>query len=283
MLDPKLAAMLSDEQVIEYEARLDQTMGDLEHVLYALRIETDLLQQYAERQGVSSASLLKLEGDANKTNRQIVDSLIYETASLILSRMLTIRFCEDYGLFQVRYISNGGIHIFWQFADHFALPMQELLRQTYKHASGVFRSIFDANLLDWAIRRDDAVLSDALLRAAYILSRWNFITVRGDILSGVYDQYLDVSQRRRLGEVYTRPEIARFMLEMAQWRPQATLLDPACGTGTFLVEALTQRLDALAAAGAVTAENVSQLLGRIHGLDISTFSVALAQIQIFGT
>jgi SAM-dependent methyltransferase len=281
MLDPKLAAGLSDEQVVEYEAHLDRLMIELEPDLYALRIETDLLQQYAKRQGVEAATLLKLEGEANKTNKQLVASLIYETASLILSRLLTIRFCEDYGLFRVRYISNGGIEVFWRFADHFALPMQELLRQTYKHAGHVFRSIFDTNLLDWPIRRDDIVLSDALLRVAFILSRWNFATVRGDILSGVYDQYLDVSQRRRLGEVYTRPEIARFMLDAAGWTPQATVLDPACGTGTFLVEALTQRLDALEEAGAVTAENVRHVVSRLHGLDISTFSITLAQIQVF--
>ncbi len=281
MLDPKLAAALTDEQVVEYEVRLDNLMGELEPVLYALRIETDLLQQYAKRQATAGASLLKLDGEANKTNKQLVASLVYETASLILSRLLTIRFCEDYGLFRTRYISNGGIEVFWRFADHFALPMQELLRQTYKHAGDVFRSIFDANLLDWAIRRDDAVLSDALLHVAFILSRWNFATVRGDILSGVYDQYLDIAQRRRLGEVYTRPEIARFMLDSAGWTPQATVLDPACGTGTFLVEALTQRLDALAQAGAVTADNVRQVLGRLHGLDISTFSITLAQIQVF--
>ena len=281
MLSPKAAAQLTDELVTDYEARLDALMSDLEPVLYALRIETDLLQQYAQRQGVEGASLLKITGEANKANKRLVDALIYETASLILSRMLTIRFCEDHELFRVRYISNGGIEIFWRFADHFSLPMQELLRQSYTHAGHVFRSIFDANLLDWAIRRDDEILSEALLRAAYILSRWNFRTVRGDILSGVYDQYLDVSQRRRLGEVYTRPEIARFMLQEAGWSPQSTVLDPACGTGTFLVEALSQRLEALAAAGAITGDTVREVVGRLHGLDISTFSVTLAQIQVF--
>lgn len=281
MLDPRAAAELTDELVTDYEARLDALMMDLDPVLYALRIETDLLQQYGQRQGVEGPSLLRLTGESNKANKRLVDSLVYETASLILSRMLTIRFCEDHELFRVRYISNGGIEIFWRFADHFALPMQELLRQSYKHAGNVFRSIFDANILDWAIRRDDQLLSDALLRAAFVLSRWNFRTVRGDILSGVYDQYLDVSQRRRLGEVYTRPEIARFMLAEAGWSAQSTVLDPACGTGTFLVEALSQRLEALSAAGAITNDTVREVIGRLHGLDISTFSVTLAQIQFF--
>lgn len=281
MLDRKLRDALSEKLVVEYERRRQDLMADLESVLYALRLEHDLLQQYAERQGVANASLLKVEKDRDKPNAKLLASLAYETGSLILSRMLTIRFCEDYGLFNVRYISNGGIEVFWRFADHFDLPMQELLRQTYRHARDVFRSIFDANLLDWAIRRDDPALSRALERAAYILSRWDFRTVRGDILSGVYDQYLDVSQRRRLGEVYTRPEIARFMLEAAGWNGSDDVLDPACGTGTFLVEALVQRLDQLSSAGAINVSNVREVVGHLHGLDISTFSIALAQIQVF--
>lgn len=274
-------ALLSDELLIEYEPRREVLMMELEPFLYALRLEHDLLQQYAARQGIANASLLKVEKDKDKPNNRLLQSLAYETGSLILSRMLTIRFCEDYGLFRTRYISNGGIEVFWKFADHFGLPMQELLRQSYRHARDIFHSIFDANLLDWAIRRDDPVLSKALERSAYILSRWNFATVRGDILSGVYDQYLDVSQRRRLGEVYTRPEIARFMLKAGGWHAAQSILDPACGTGTFLVEALVQRLDHLEKAGAITAENVRQVIAKLHGLDISTFSIALAQIQVF--
>lgn len=281
MVDRRKREELEEARVVDYERRRQELMADLDPVLYALRLEHDLLQHYAERQGVEGASLLKVEKDKTKPNARLLQSLAYETGSLILSRMLTIRFCEDYGLFKVRYISNGGIDVFWRFAEHFDLPMQELLRQTYRHAQSVFRSIFDANLLDWAIRRDDPVLSHALERAAYVLSRWDFRTVRGDILSGVYDQYLDVSQRRRLGEVYTRPEVARFMLEAAGWSSADDVLDPACGTGTFLVEALVQRLKQLAAAGAVNAENVRGVVRRLHGLDISSFSIALAQIQVF--
>ena len=44
MLDPRAAAELTDEAVSEYELHLDRMMMDLDPVLYALRIETDLLQ-----------------------------------------------------------------------------------------------------------------------------------------------------------------------------------------------------------------------------------------------
>ncbi len=71
------------------------------------------------------------------------------------------------------------------------------------------------------------------------------------------------------------------MLESAGWKGSDDVLDPACGTGTFLVEALVQRLDQLSAAGAITVSNVRDVVSRLHGLDISPFSIALAQIQVF--
>ena len=66
----------------------------------------------AARQGLENASLLKLESKEDKPNRRLLQSLVYETGSLILSRMLMIRFSEDYELFERRYISNGGVEVF---------------------------------------------------------------------------------------------------------------------------------------------------------------------------
>ena len=146
----------------------------------------------------------------------------------------------------------------------------------------MFRSLFDTGRTDWAIERDDAGLSEALTRAAYILSRWDFTSVRGDILSGVYDKYLDVSQRRRLGEVYTRPEIARFMLDAAGWKPSHTVLDPACGTGTFLVEALVRRLGQLKKVGGANDKSVASVIERLNGLDISPFRLPWPKFRCSG-
>ncbi len=114
----------------------------------------------------------------------------------------------------------------------------------------------------------------------WLLSRWNFKTVKGDILAGVYDKYLDVAKRRALGEVYTRPEICRYMLARCNAKPSDTVLDPACGSGTFLVEHLHGQLERLRSSNALNVEAVQSVLQRIYGLDINPFSVVLSQIQM---
>jgi hypothetical protein len=265
-----------------YEAQVDIVAMEIEPFVAALKLETAVLPRTAERMGLDgNVSLLSPLKSKNKLtdSGKAFESLAYETASLILSRMLMVRFAEDHNLLS-RYICNGGVVQFAGFAQHFKIGSQGLLREVYRKARELYASIFSPDPLDWAVQGDETALSDALLHAMWLLSRWDFSTVHGDILSGVYDKYLDPSKRRALGEVYTRPEICRYMLERCKVRPGDTLLDPACGSGTFLVEHLHAEITRLRASNALSPESVQQVLSTIHGLDLNPFSVVLTQIQL---
>jgi hypothetical protein len=243
--------------------------------LAAFRLEIEALPTYAAKQGADEVSFAR----SDKASKRAIATFVYETASLVLSRMLMVRFSEDHD-FLTRQISNGGVRAFAGYAQYFNEPYQALLKQAYKSAHRLYRDLFDAHSLDWVLDSSDTGLSRAIQRAMLLLSRWNFRTVRGDILSGVYDHYLEVEKRRELGEVFTRPEIARYVLQQCGWSRSKTLLDPACGTGTFLVEGLRQEVERLRAAGAFDLQNARSLLEKLHGLDINPFSVSLSQIQI---
>jgi len=280
--DEKIARSLSAEDIAEYPELHDRFTADIQPYVYALHIEKHLLGDYATRMGIEGdISLLspRRAGSKLTDSGKVVESFIYETASLIVSRMLMVRFSEDHG-FLKHYISNGGIKVFARYAEYYSRPMQALLKETYRKSAELYRNLFDRNTLDWVLDSSDEVLSNALLHSMYLLSRWDFKAIHGDILSGVYDHYLDPQKRRALGEVFTRPEIARYMLERCQYGPTKTVLDPACGTGTFLVEALNQDVKRLRSAGMLTEQTVIRTLQRLHGLDISMFSVSLAQIQL---
>jgi hypothetical protein len=235
------ASTLTGADLLTYENAVDRVVLTIEPHVSALKLETVVLPRTAFRMGFDeSVSLLSpiKDGKGKLTSSgKAVDSLGYETVSMILSRMLMVRFAEDHGLLK-RYICNGGIEQFSKFAEHFNIGAQGLLREVYRKARDLYSSVFSAEALDWAVQGDDPTLSDALLHAMWLLSRWNFKTVKGDILAGVYDKYLDVSKRRALGEVYTRPELCRYMLGRCDAKAADTVLDPACGSGTFLVEHL---------------------------------------------
>ena len=151
----------------------DKFSSDVEKHLYAVRIEKDLLSEHATRMGIhGEVSLLRPRRTDSKLSDsgRVVESFIYETASLIGSRMLMVRFSEDHG-FLKRYISNGGVEVFARYADYYCKPMQALLKETYRQSAELYRSLFDPNILDWALDSADESLSFALLHAMYLLSR----------------------------------------------------------------------------------------------------------------
>lgn len=266
---------LGQSEVQQYAEEHAAFAAHLAPHLEALRLEIEALPTYAAKIGADDVSFAK--GD--KASKRAIATFVYETASLILSRMLMVRFSEDHD-FLTRQISNGGVQAFAGYSRYFDEPYQALLKQAYKTARKLYRDLFDPHRLDWVLESEDSSLSRALQRAMLLLSRWNFRTVKGDILSGVYDHYLETEKRRELGEVFTRPEIARYILRACGWTRDKTLLDPACGTGTFLVEALREEVERLKTAGALDLTTATKLLANISGLDINPFSVSLSQIQI---
>ncbi|HEX2559133.1 HsdM family class I SAM-dependent methyltransferase, partial [Phenylobacterium sp.] len=261
-----------------YNQKYTELLSDLEPYEYALRAEHDQLRRYAHRSGLnpSKVSFLKNEDEASSAK----ESFVQETSTLLFSRLMMIRFSEDHNLLE-RYISNGGLRAFANYASHFRKPYQKLVREAYENARPLYRHLFEPKPLDWIIERDDPQFGTELLHAMWILARWNFTTVRGDLLSGIYDKHLDDRQRKRLGEVYTRPELARYVLEACGWDGTQRIIDPACGSGTFLVEALDavrQRNEELGLS--FDGDHALNLLSQLHGLDINEFSATLAKIQL---
>ena len=273
---------LTPDEVRAYNADQLLMSAEIGPAAYALGIEHDLLRGYAARMGIDGAVSLqstRRNGNGLTDSGKAVESFIYETSSLIVSRMLMVRFSEDNGFLQ-RMISNGGIKAFSGYAQHFAVGMQALMRETYRQVRPLYANLFAEGPLDWVLQSDDPALSDAVLHAMYLFNRWNFSDIDGDILSGVYDHYLDLSRRRALGEVFTRPEIADYILTACNVVPASDILDPACGSGTFLVQRLAREIRRLKAAGAFDLEAAIEVLGRLSGLDINPFSVTLAQMQV---
>jgi type I restriction-modification system DNA methylase subunit len=266
------------QQTHRFDQHYINLLDDLNEYSYALRAETEILGAHADRSGLDRSKVSFLKN--NDESKSAKEAFVQETSSLLLSRMLMIRFSEDHRLLK-RYISNGGLRAFSNFATHFNKNYQSLVRAAYDNARSVYRYLFDKKPLDWIIDSDDGNLSAALLHAMWIMARWDFATVRGDILSGVYDRYLDPTQRKRLGEIYTRPELARYMLEACAWDGSQKILDPAVGSGTFLVEAfdMTRRRAEGAGAG-FDMQDALELLPKLNGLDINEFSAALAKIQL---
>lgn len=220
------------------------------------------------------------ENDA-KEEKKVLEMFATETANLILARILLIRFFEDHGFFGAnRFLCNGGVEAFQKLREKFTFGYTRLLKMAYEKAQALYAAAFDETELDWVFATNDGNLSNAIEWAMYQLSRYDFTTVKGDILTGVYDRFLDREQRKKFGEYYTPPSIARYIVDRLELKPEDRFMDPACGSGTFLIERYQQVVGEDADQGLATYAEVVAALDRLAGNDLNTFSAVLAQIQI---
>jgi type I restriction-modification system DNA methylase subunit len=202
-----------------------------------------------------------------------------EGSSLILARILFVRFFEDHGM-TLRKISNGGIKTFRQYHSYVKDDYQFLLTDAYKESEHVYRRLFEPSLFDWS-HQGDGQLSRLLLRIFYRLNSFDFTKITGDILGNLYERFLDVDKRKKLGEYYTPFYVARYVLERIGFYDEpGPLIDPGCGSGTFLIAAIIGLIDRLLKRGVRLDLAIRQAVELVHGFDINMFAAFIAQLQI---
>jgi hypothetical protein len=213
--------------------------------------------------------------------RQALEMFATETANLVLARILLIRFFEDHRFFgEHRYLCNGGVAAFQQLRVIFEQGYTRLLKMAYEKAQALYAAAFDETELDWVFDAHDERLSAAIEWAMFQLSRYDFTTVKGDILTGIYDRFLDRDQRKKFGEYYTPPSIARYIVDRLDLKPEDRFIDPACGSGTFLIERFQQLEGEAIDQGVGSYSRAVAALESLAGNDLNTFSAVLAQIQL---
>jgi len=221
------------------------------------------------------------EKDETRRLAIALDLLAAETASLLLARCMMLRFFEDHGFFgEKKYLCNGGIHAFQQMRLYFGLSYTRIIRETYHEGSKIYAAVFNETELDWVLANNDRPLSIAVERSLFYLSHFDFATIEQDVLSNIYGQFLDTSQRKRLGEHYTPPDIARYIVRRLGLKKGDKVIDPACGLGTFLIEAFKALAGEAAAKGVASYDDVLEALGNVRGNDLNSFSAMVAQIQM---
>jgi hypothetical protein len=211
-----------------------------------------------------------------------IKAIARDTASLLLSRALMLRFLEDHGFFGTsKYLCNGGLHAFVEMMRYFDTLYPALIQQACAQGARYYHAIFTGSDYDWVFESRSPFLSSGIEQVLYYLSFFNFASVREDVLSGIYQKIIDPSMRKKLGQVYTPPQVARYLVKKCRAIvPEGPVLDPACGTGTFLVEYFEDRYGDQIRRNAVAYDNIRASIGDIRGNDISSVASSITQMQL---
>lgn len=201
-----------------------------------------LEEKYERYKTFSGYSLWKeYSGKEGASDDEIKEIFCKETIYVLLNKLIFIRICEDKGFLE-KNISNGGIEQLREFLKRrFDKDVinKEILEMAFKSASGLYSHFYEVGILDW-FRTGDGELNDLLNKVLWTLNQFDFAHVDRDILGNLYEKYLPSAERKKLGEFYTPTEVIDYILTSVGYTysydiESRDLLDPACGSGGFLV------------------------------------------------
>ncbi len=135
----------------------------------------------------------------------------------------------------------------------------------------------EADFFDWPLLADGG--ADLVRTLAAETARFRLRDVEVDVLKSLYESLIDPDERHDLGEYYTPDWLAARVVAAAVPRPlEQRVLDPSCGSGTFLFHALRHLIAAGREAGVPPADIVATCADRVLGIDVHPVAVALARV-----
>ena len=117
-----------------------------------------------------------------------------------------------------------------------------------------------------------------LTALAHRISRFDWANAPPDIAAILYETVIPPDERRRLGEYYTPDWLARDMVRELVTDPlEQRVLDPACGSGTFIVEAVNHFMEHAERNGLAGGALFDRLHDAVTGIDVHPVAVHLAR------
>lgn len=135
----------------------------------------------------------------------------------------------------------------------------------------------ESDFFDWIIANPKG---EVLVRRIMVhVRRFRLREVESDVLKILYESLIDRDERHGLGEYYTPDWLAAKVVRHAVTSPlEQKVLDPACGSGTFLFHAVRRVLEEADEAGMSAATRAIETTGLVAGVDIHPVAVIIARV-----
>lgn len=255
----------------------------------------ELQRRFEEGSGITEEGEEEQELDFNRKKR-----FARQCAYVFFLKLLLIRILEDKEIIKPRLISDGGLEA-WITTVRPRYTAQEerfaavhLLRMALERASGHYGEILQREVYDWFMPPSELSILDVL----ETLAAYNFSNLSTDLIGYTYQRFLEQTERHRLGHYLTPPDVVDYILDEAGYVPNnreiigKKVLDPACGSGSFLVHAAYRYRQALAAFYheqygdseetqlKLAQDFVQSIQEYFVGMDLNPFSCYLARINL---
>ncbi|GAC1615260.1 MAG: hypothetical protein NVS4B11_01890 [Ktedonobacteraceae bacterium] len=231
------------------------------------------------------------KGSDNAVEMQRQNAFAEQVSYVFFVRLLLARVLEDKGIMP-RIVSDGGFKNWFDFLKSSSMDSIDEIRGeaflplVYRRVANFYRHFFQQPVFDWFLP-DDYLLALVLHR----LNQYNFKDVTSDLLGFTYEAFIERTARNQKGHFLTPPSIVEFMLDRAQYHTSAiigeSLIDTACGSGSFLVHAARRLKQVLASTTSMkdplerSRLFIEHVQSKLVGLEINPFSCYLAELNLF--
>ena len=146
-------------------------------------------------------------------------------------------------------------------------------RELYR-ATGL-QGVLESDFFAWPNEVGGNPLLKTLARR---VARFDWAEARADTAATLYESIIPPEERRQLGEYYTPAWLASTMIrELVDDPLSQRVLDPACGSGTFVAEAVSHFIAAARAANWEPRKVLNRLREAVTGIDVHPVAAHLAR------
>lgn len=147
------------------------------------------------------------------------------------------------------------------------------LKEYFEQARQIdYQAVFEQDILDQIAIPPSGV--ETLAKLITDLNRFNFSQMPQDVVGQVFEKLIPQEERHALGQYFTREELVDLINAFCVRSKDDKILDPTCGTGTFLIRAYNRKK--------MSGErNHKNLISNLWGIDVAPFPAELATINLY--
>jgi len=231
--------------------------------------------------------------------RRRLSDLPSDQAYALLGRSIFIRYLEDRGILSSQWIREATAGRAGSYQEALSKPDTDTAYLLFEALSQRFNGdLFPPNREHEKIKERHLILILQFLEGYDFdsgqTSFWpyDFTYIPIELISGIYDTFLHSRKRQELGAYYTPLSLVDFVIEetlpLETAHSEMTILDPACGSGVFLVRAYQQLVEAWKQQHAAlpTTQKLSEILSEIlkrsiFGVDVVPEAIQIAAFSLY--
>ncbi len=245
------------------------------------RLANDLFIQFRARYETDSEFKKVIDTWAadvkmNISDPGLIEKLCREGAYTLINRVLFLRICEDKGHIKAK-LSKKAIAKWREMVE----DPSKMLGMAFEEIGKSFEGLYKSPLFDSINFEDIEWKADTINFVLDKLGEHDFSKISKDILGKAYEQHISREERKKLGQFYTPDFVIDYILDQVGISPDKKILDPACGSGGFLMKAYDrlrkQYLDQGWAEDKIHHEILSK---NLFGMDINPFATQLTVMNL---